>query len=131
MPPTLSQEAAAVDECTDTPEELLAPAVEKLALPAATCAELLAIGGCELEVVKDLCAKSCDACGGKQSASHLAFSKHIPHIISLSPSRRDGTEAARKVPRLIDNLDLRMGGKPSTRSTRRLDLVACLWLIAR
>ena len=69
MPPTLSQEAAAVDECTDTPEELLAPAVEKLALPAATCAELLTIGGCELEVVKDLCAKSCDACGGEQSAS--------------------------------------------------------------
>jgi len=59
-------------ECTDTPEELLAPAVEKLALPAATCAELLAIGGCELEVVKDLCAKSCDACGGETGRRRLA-----------------------------------------------------------
>ena len=75
MPPTLSQEAAAVDECTDTPEELLAPAVEKLALPAATCAELLTIGGCELEVIKDLCAKSCGACGSGSETKRRRLAK--------------------------------------------------------
>ena len=53
-------------ECTDTPDELLAPEAKKLSLPGSTCAELLAEGACELEMVKDLCAKACNACGHKK-----------------------------------------------------------------
>lgn len=49
-------------ECADTPDELLAPSAEKLGLPVATCAELRAVGACELEIIQDLCGKTCGAC---------------------------------------------------------------------
>jgi len=50
------------DLCADKPDHLVALAAENLELPAATCAELAAVGGCELEVVADLCGKTCGAC---------------------------------------------------------------------
>lgn len=53
-------------ECTDTPDELLAPSAETLGLPGSSCADLLAAGACELEIVKKLCAKTCNACGYKK-----------------------------------------------------------------
>ena len=53
-------------ESKDTPDELLAPEAKKLSLPGSSCAELLAEGGCELEMVKDLCAKACNACGHRK-----------------------------------------------------------------
>jgi len=49
-------------ECADKPDHLVALEAENLGLPAATCAELAADGGCELEVVADLCGKTCGAC---------------------------------------------------------------------
>ena len=57
----------------------------------------------------------------------------VAALISLSPSRRDGTEAARKVP-LIDNLvyvERDVWAENRRLVPRRLDLVACLWLIGR
>ncbi|EOD27933.1 hypothetical protein EMIHUDRAFT_226402 [Emiliania huxleyi CCMP1516] len=55
--------------CADTPDELLAPVAETLGLPAATCAELLLEGACKLREVKDVCAKTCEACKKDREAS--------------------------------------------------------------
>jgi len=52
------------DECADTPDELLAEEAGRLGLPAESCAELLGLGACELDMVKVFCAKTCGACGG-------------------------------------------------------------------
>lgn len=49
-------------ECADTPDELLAVAAGRLSLPANTCADLFFLGACEVEMVKDLCGKTCGAC---------------------------------------------------------------------
>lgn len=49
-------------ECTDTPDQLIAEA-GWLGLPAESCAKLRFIGSCKLDVVKELCAKTCGACG--------------------------------------------------------------------
>ena len=66
-------------ECTDTPDELLAPSAETLGLPGSSCADLLAAGACELEIAKELCAKACNACGHKKGRLLQGMS---------SPSRR-------------------------------------------
>ena len=53
-------------ESKDTPDELLAPEAKKLGLPVSSCAEMLAVGACELEMVKDLCPKACNAFGHRK-----------------------------------------------------------------
>ena len=53
-------------ECTDTPDERLAQEAKKLSLPGPSCTELRAAGACELEMVKDLCPKACNAFGHRK-----------------------------------------------------------------
>ena len=69
--------------CTDTPDELLAPQVELLGLPAESCPGLLAEGACELETVKRLCAKACSACGNK-GRSLSPFGKCMARALSTA-----------------------------------------------
>ena len=58
------------EECNDTPDELLAPEAKRLGLLAESCADLLFLGGCDFNVVKGLCPKSCRACFGSDEAHH-------------------------------------------------------------
>jgi len=61
-PQTAIEEMSGEIECNDTPDELLAPEAKRRGLLSESCADLLILGGCEFNVVKDLCPKSCRAC---------------------------------------------------------------------
>ena len=67
---TAIEEMSGEIECNDTPDELLAPEAKRLGLLAESCADLLFLGGCEFNVVKDLCPKSCRACIGSGEDRH-------------------------------------------------------------
>ena len=64
------EDMSGVFECNDTPDELFAPEAKRLGLPAESCADLLLLGGCEFNVVKDRCPKSCRACIGSGEDRH-------------------------------------------------------------
>lgn len=66
-------------ECVDTPDHLLAAEAGRLSLRQSRiltgCAELRADGGCELDMVKDLCGKTCGVCDAKESSGRRRLAK--------------------------------------------------------
>ena len=80
-PPPSPQDTEVSDrvECVDTPDHLLAAEAGRLSLRQSRiltgCAELRADGGCELDMVKDLCGKTCGVCDAKESSGRRRLAK--------------------------------------------------------